>query len=75
MNRTTAMGIRRHVEATRNGSDSVGTGLRVERNKVRIHRDGTVSAYGRMPNSVVTGWWLVGHVDDILAEIREAART
>lgn len=72
MSRTTAMGIRRHVEATRNIPDGM-TPSTVERNKVRIHRDGTVSAYGRMPNSIATGWWLVGHVNDLLAEIRARA--
>lgn len=73
MFRTTAMGIRRHVEATRNNPDGA-TPSTVERNKVRIHRDGTVSAYGRMPNSTQTGWWSVGHVDDLLAEMHKAAK-
>jgi hypothetical protein len=69
MNRTAALAIRRHVEVHHNNAYST-----VERNKVRLHRDGTVSAYGRMPNSIVTGWWLVGTQTDILAEIKEACR-
>ena len=73
MFRTTAMGIRRHVEHYRNNPDGM-TPCTVERNKVRLHRDGRVSAYGRMPNSTETGWWLVGHVDDILAEIHALCR-
>ena len=28
--------------------------------KYRITRDGEVHAYGKMPNSIVTGWYLVG---------------
>lgn len=69
MKRTTALGIRRHVEATRNNPGAIIPST-VERNKVRLHRDGSVSAYGRMPNSIVTGWWMVGTQAEIMAEIR-----
>jgi hypothetical protein len=30
--------------------------------RVRISRDGEVNVYGRMPNSIVTGWWYAGDV-------------
>ena len=73
MYRTTALAIRSHVEFTRNNPDAM-TPATVERGKVRLHRDGTVSAYGRMPNSVVTGWWTVGTQAEIIAEIRTAYR-
>lgn len=41
--------------------------------RVRISRDGRVDAYGRMPNSVVTGWYFAGWVEDLLARIAEEA--
>jgi hypothetical protein len=34
--------------------------------RYRITRDGLVLAYGRMPNSIVTGWYFVGYADDVL---------
>jgi hypothetical protein len=70
MFRTTEMGIRNHVYTTRNNSI---TGATVER--VRIARNGMVHAYGAFPNcNHRRGWWLVGHKQDILAEIHAAAR-
>jgi len=71
MNRITALAIRSYVEVTRNNPAAM-IPTTVERRKVRLHRDGTVSAYGRMPNSIVTGWWLVGTQADMLAEMRLA---
>ncbi len=34
--------------------------------KIRIRRDSTVEAYGRMPNTNERGWWFAGIVDDHL---------
>ncbi len=34
----------------------------------RITSTGEIHVYGRMPNSIVTGWWLSGGVGDILTE-------
>lgn len=33
-------------------------------------RDGEVHAYGVMPNTNQTGWYLAGCVDDLVAEVR-----
>lgn len=33
--------------------------------KYRITRDDEVHAYGKMPNSIVTGWYLVGSVREV----------
>jgi hypothetical protein len=41
--------------------------------RVRISRDGTVLAYGRMPNSTSTGWYFAGYADEIL-RIERAVR-
>ena len=38
--------------------------------RVRITRDGEVHAYGRCPNSIERGWWLVGTLDSVLPEAR-----
>lgn len=32
--------------------------------RLRITRDGEVHLYSLMPNSIETGWWLVGSVHD-----------
>ena len=37
--------------------------------KVVIHRDGRVHAYGYMPNSNVRGWWFAGTDRDIMADL------
>jgi hypothetical protein len=34
--------------------------------RCRITRNDTVHAYGRMPNSIKTGWWFVGYAEDVL---------
>jgi len=34
--------------------------------KIRIRRDTTVEAYGRMPNTNEWGWWFAGIVEDFL---------
>lgn len=34
-----------------------------------IHHDGRVSAYGKMPNSNVAGWYFAGYAIEIMAEI------
>jgi hypothetical protein len=39
--------------------------------RVRISRDGRVDAYGQMPNSIVTGWYFAGWVEDLLASIAQ----
>jgi hypothetical protein len=39
---------------------------RTDVDRCRITRDGKVHAYGRMPNSIVTGWWLVGYAEEVL---------
>ena len=43
--------------------------------RIRINRVGEVHAYGRMPNSIVTGWYFAGFVENIMDRIaeREAA--
>lgn len=52
-NRSTNAKIARAYVARRDGVE-----------KVRITGD-EVHAYGRMPNSTTTGWYLVGYVDDL----------
>lgn len=37
--------------------------------RVIIKRNGEVHAYGRMPNSTATGWYLVGYRDDLAREL------
>jgi hypothetical protein len=32
--------------------------------KFKVHQDGSISAYGRMPNAHVTGWYLFGFTND-----------
>jgi hypothetical protein len=32
--------------------------------RYRITRDGEIHAYGQMPNSNLTGWWLFGYLSD-----------
>lgn len=32
----------------------------------RIHSDGSISVYGRAPNSIATCWYLFGFVNDTL---------
>ena len=49
--------IRRHIEVN-HGAE-----------RIRLHRDGRVSAYGRMPNSTVIGWWFAGYDEDIVEQI------
>jgi hypothetical protein len=34
----------------------------------RITWDGAIHVYGRMPNSIVTGWWLFGALNSHLTE-------
>jgi len=45
----------------------------VDAERVRITRNGEVHAYGRMPNSTVTGWYFAGFTDHILDAIAERA--
>ena len=45
----------------------------VDAERIRITRNGEVHAYGRMPNSIVTGWYLAGFTDHILDAIAERA--
>lgn len=33
--------------------------------RVVIKRDGSVHAYGTMPNTNQTGWYLAGHIDEL----------
>ena len=41
-----------------------------EASRYRITRDNELHYYGRMPNSIVTGWWLVSQdVDAYVAQI------
>jgi hypothetical protein len=49
--------IRRHLEVNHGAVRS------------RLHRDGRVSAYGRMPNSAEIGWWFAGYDKDIVKQI------
>lgn len=49
--------IRRHLEVN-HGAE-----------RTRLHRDGRVSAYGRMPHSTVIGWWFAGYDKDIVKQI------
>jgi len=37
--------------------------------RIRITRNGEVHAYGRMPNSIVTGWYFAGFTDHIFDAI------
>ena len=43
----------------------------VDAERVRITRNGEVHAFGRMPNSIVTGWYFVGFVEHIIDRIKE----
>jgi hypothetical protein len=45
----------------------------VDAERVRITRNREVHAYGRMPNSIVTGWYFAGFADHILDAIAERA--
>lgn len=38
--------------------------------RVVIRRDGTVHAYGRVPNRTETGWYRVGLIGDLKAKFR-----
>ena len=38
--------------------------------RVVIRRNGEVHAYGRMPNSTATGWYLAGLIGDLKAKFR-----
>lgn len=40
--------------------------------RIRINRLGEVHAYGRMPNSIVTGWYFASFAETILARIAES---
>ena len=40
--------------------------------RYRITRQGEVHAYGEMPNSIITGWYLVGWAVDMRAAIKQA---
>ena len=42
--------------------------------KVVIKRNGEIHAYGIMPNSTSTGWYLYGYRDEIVRQFK-AART
>lgn len=37
--------------------------------RVRITRNGEVHAFGRMPDSIVTGWHFVGHKENVADEV------
>lgn len=39
--------------------------------RVIIKRNGEVHAYGQMPNSTVTGWYLVGYRDELARDAAE----
>ena len=41
--------------------------------RIRITRNGEIHAYGQIPHSIVTGWYLVGFTDHILDDIAERA--
>jgi hypothetical protein len=45
----------------------------VDAERVRITRNGEVHAYGHIPHSIVTGWYLAGFTDHILDAIAERA--
>ena len=45
----------------------------VDAERIRITRNGEVHAYGQIPHSIVTGWYLVGFADHILDDIAERA--
>jgi len=45
----------------------------VDAERVRITRNGEVHAYGRIPNTAVTGWYFAGFTDHILDAIAERA--
>ena len=49
------------IQGVRNSGPGAG-----ETEKIRIRRDTTVEAYGRMPNTNRCGWWLAGIVEDFL---------
>jgi hypothetical protein len=38
--------------------------------RVVIRRSGEVHAYGRMPNSIETGWYYAGNIDRLKAMLR-----
>ena len=39
--------------------------------RYRIRATGEVDIYGRMPNSIETGWWFAAWVDGLAADIRD----
>lgn len=39
--------------------------------KIRVRKDSTVEAFGRMPNTNETGWWFAGIVEDFLPSGQE----
>lgn len=42
--------------------------------RIRITRAGEVHAYGRMPGSIITGWYLMGYADELLQDIAAGHR-
>ena len=58
---------------------AIRTAVRVDHGaeRVVIGRDGSVHAFGRMPNADKTGWFFAGHDRDIMAGIHAsvAAKT
>ena len=45
----------------------------VDAERVRITRNGEVHAFGRMPNSIVTGWYFAGFAEHIIDRIKESS--
>jgi hypothetical protein len=54
------------VETSNIAASAIRQALRREfgARQYRITRDGEIHVYGQMPNSIETGWWLYGHIDD-----------
>ena len=52
---------------TKNNRASIAAFVGADR--IRIARTGEVHAYGRMPNSIHTGWYFAGFADAILGTI------
>ena len=43
---------------------------RMSGQRYRIARNGEVHIFGRMPNSIVTGWWFADFADNILDKMQ-----
>lgn len=68
----TRTSIRARAETGNIAASAIRQALRAEfgPRRYRITRTGEIHAYGVMPNSIVTGWWLYGWLGDTTTMIR-----